>query len=120
VTGVMVSVYALTLLMAPAIAVMFRFIGLKRYSLAVAAVEFAATLGINVWQGAIAHDFIPAALSAAGLVITLALLWWRKRRDKIKAALGAKSRALREALVRRVRESAVPSPVLRPSLGGAR
>jgi len=44
--------------------------------------------------------------------------WWnerRKRRRKRKAAavLGAKSRALRDALVRRAREVTVPRPVLR-------
>ncbi len=38
--------------------------------------------------------------------------WWRKRgdRERIKRALGAKSAALRAALVRTVRDRAVPVP----------
>lgn len=51
--------------------------------------------------------------------------WWdhhRKNRGKRKAreAIGAKSRALRDALVRRARQVARPRPVLRPAPGGAR
>jgi hypothetical protein len=45
----------------------------------------------------------------------------RKNRGKRKAAdvIGEKSRALLAALVRRARESARPSPVLRPAPSGA-
>jgi MFS family permease len=48
-------------------------------------------------------------------------LWWRncrKRRKRKRAAAmaGAKSRALIEALVKRVRETARPRPVLKPVL----
>jgi hypothetical protein len=50
---------------------------------------------------------------------------WRKhhrrhrRKRKIAAMLGAKSRALRDAIVRRAREAAVPRRVLSPVPGGA-
>lgn len=57
-------------------------------------------------------------LDLAGYVACAALwaLWARRRRGKRRAAksLGAKSRALRDALVRRAREVAQPRPVLRP------
>lgn len=49
--------------------------------------------------------------------------WWhtrRKRKDRAPLALGAKGKALRDALVRKAREAAKPRPVLRPAPGGAR
>jgi hypothetical protein len=50
------------------------------------------------------------------------LAWrrWRKHRKRIAALLGAKSRALRDVLVRKAKEAAKPRPVLRPVPGGAR
>jgi membrane protein implicated in regulation of membrane protease activity len=67
----------------------------------------------GVWQWSIL-SFAMAAV--------LAWLWWhrRKRRRRAQAALGAKSRALRDALVRRTREAAKPRPVLRPVPGSVR
>lgn len=56
-------------------------------------------------------------LACAGISATVAIfLWWfnRRRRDRAKAWLGAKSKALRDALVRKQRELAKPRPVLRP------
>lgn len=45
---------------------------------------------------------------------------WRKGRKRAEALLGAKSRQLRDALVRKQRELARPRPVLRPvPQGGA-
>lgn len=45
--------------------------------------------------------------------------WWncrrKRRKRKAMAAIGAKSRALRDALVRKVRDTARPRPVLRPA-----
>lgn len=63
-----------------------------------------------------------AAVYAIDLAIQLWLLWqhWRKIRRRIAASLGAKSRALRDALVKRARQAARPRPVLRPAPGGAR
>lgn len=61
-----------------------------------------------------------AAGSAINVLVSLAM-WWlsrRKRKDRARKLLGAKSRALRDALVRRARELSVPRPVLAP--GGAR
>jgi hypothetical protein len=76
--------------------------------------------------GAIAAGFTgggwagPAG-SAASLIVALAIWWWRrKKRRSVAAMLGAKSRALRDALVRRARQVARPRPVLRPVPGGAR
>ena len=72
-------------------------------------------LGHHVW-------WVAAVLTAVG-VYTLRR-WWRNRRNrkrrKVAALLGAKSRALRDALVRKAREAAKPKPVLRPVPGGAR
>jgi membrane protein implicated in regulation of membrane protease activity len=57
----------------------------------------------------------------AVLAVLAAWLWWRGDRRKRKGAalIGAKSRALRDAIVRRAREAARPRPVLRPAPGGA-
>ena len=56
--------------------------------------------------------------------VTAWVAWrlWRKRKNRKRAldALGAKSRALRDALVRKARDAARPRPVLRPVPGGAR
>jgi len=73
----------------------------------------AAAIMRNGWAGPIG--------SAASLMVALAIWWWRrKKRRSVAALLGAKSRALREALVRRAREVARPRQVLRPVPGGAR
>lgn len=55
---------------------------------------------------------------AIAALIALAL-WWSRRKGRKRAArwLGAKSRAARDALVRRAREALQPRPVLAP--GGA-
>jgi hypothetical protein len=83
---------------------------------------FAAGFGLffvgDVIRGARVSAVIDGVL--AGL---FALAWWRgHRKDRRKAldAIGAKSRALRDALVRRAREAARPRPVLRPQRGGVR
>jgi hypothetical protein len=63
----------------------------------------------------------PYAIGAAiSLAVALAV-WWhrRKKRRRGAALLGAKSKALRDALVRRVRQSGRPRPVLIPVPGGA-
>lgn len=63
----------------------------------------------------------PVAVVLTGLtVVTLMVLWmywqrWRKGKRRLRDALGAKSRALRDALVRKSRESAQPRPVRVPS-----
>lgn len=83
--------------------------------------------------GAIANALVAVAMAAlhayplAGFFALAAALfawaWWRKRKRKRRKrspkALGAKSRALIAALVRRAREAARPRPVLRPQPGGA-
>jgi hypothetical protein len=60
----------------------------------------------------------------AFLAVTSGLCWWFNRRNRKRrralAALGDKSRALRDALVRKAREAARPRPALRPVPGGAR
>jgi membrane protein implicated in regulation of membrane protease activity len=60
--------------------------------------------------------------TAGVTAVAAAVIWWhrRKKRRRAAALLGAKSRALRDALVRRARQSARPRPVLRPVPGGAR
>lgn len=64
----------------------------------------------------------PACAVFLILAAICAWQWWngrRKDRDRAGFLIGAKSRALRDALVRRVREAAKPRPVLRPVPGGA-
>lgn len=78
--------------------------------------------GADVVIDAVSAQWLCAAVSVVQVGIALAIWWWRKRRDRKRAldALGAKSRALRDALVRKARDAARPRPVLRPVPGGAR
>lgn len=82
--------------------------------------------------GAISGSLLAVFFALAGLTPLAALMalfaiwcawdWWRKRKRRKRTspkALGAKSRALVAALVRRAREAARPRPVLRPLPGGA-
>jgi hypothetical protein len=86
---------------------------------------------IGGWLGCAAGCLVGAVASRAWLlavgavvsaVIAVILYWWWRRKDRKRAAslIGAKSRALRDALVRRARETAKPRPVLRPQPGGVR
>ena len=62
------------------------------------------------------------ALATMATTLNAWHLWrhWRKRRKRRAAELpGAKSAALRDALVRRVRQAALPRPVLPPVPGAA-
>ena len=52
-------------------------------------------------------------ISAAHVAFALLMRWWRRKGRRAAATLGAKSRALRDALVRKVREL-TPRPALRP------
>src|SRR5260221_13586853 len=74
----------------------------------------AAGLG-TVTGYAIGRLWIPAAIGAAWLALGV-LLWWlgRRKRRRALALLGAKSRALIAAMVKRVRQERKPSRVLRP------
>lgn len=59
--------------------------------------------------------------SAVSLAVALAVWWYHRPGSKRTGGLiGAKLRALRDALVRKMREAARPRPVLRPLPGGAR
>ena len=85
-------------------------------------------------QSARRSMFIPLATShrpwlaawVAGSAIVSGWNWWkswRKRKDRKRAAslVGAKSRALRDAIVKRARNASRGArPVLRPVPGGAR
>lgn len=61
-----------------------------------------------------------AAINGLGALLA-AWEWWKRRRRKDRAPrmLGYKARAAIAALVRKVRESAKPRPVLRPVPGAA-
>lgn len=65
------------------------------------------------------HDYLSAGfyLAAGAFCAWMIRRWWRKWKDrkKITQLLGAKSRALREKLVRVMREGQQPSPVKVPS-----
>lgn len=61
------------------------------------------------------RDWPWASGAALSLAVALAVRWRRRRRDRVRALIGAKSRALRDALAARM-----PRPVvLRPVRGGA-
>jgi hypothetical protein len=62
----------------------------------------------------------PAAPAQFAIAAFCGWMWWRRsdRRRRALAWLGAKSRAVRDALVRKAREVSQPRPVLVP--GGAR
>jgi len=61
----------------------------------------------------------PAAAMLAALAAWWAWQWWnRRRKSRAKAWLGAKSKAVRDALVRKLREARKPRPVLRPAPQG--
>lgn len=53
-------------------------------------------------------------LAFAIFIIWLILRQW-KNKDKVKAALGAKTKALRDKIVRRMRETEQPTPVRIPA-----
>jgi hypothetical protein len=57
------------------------------------------------------------ALAAAALI---GWTWWRRRRRRSPRSIGAKARARLAALVKALRDSLRPRPVLRPVPGGAR
>ena len=76
--------------------------------------------GWLLWQAVRSGRVLDAVVDVVLMAINLALLWvywrrWRKGRRRLRDALGAKSRALRDALVRKTRESAQPRPVRVPS-----
>jgi hypothetical protein len=72
--------------------------------------------------GVVQGPWLVAACAGASFAIALVIRWWWRRKDRKRAAkaLGAKSRALRDALVRKAREAARPRRVLQPVPGGAR
>lgn len=59
-----------------------------------------------------------AAWGIGGATVSAFVVWWLwrnwKDKKKVKEALGAKSRALRDKLVRKVRETQQPRPVKVP------
>jgi len=80
-----------------------------------------ASLGVVLVDCADGY-WLAAACAGLNVAIGAAVWWWRrKKRRSVTALLGAKAKALRDALVRRARE-ATPKPrrVLRPVPGGAR
>jgi hypothetical protein len=86
------------------------------------AVVFGAASASGLGWALLVHNHAMAAWTGCCLVCSIWswIHWNRKRRKRgALAAMGAKSRALVAALVRKVRESATPRPVLRPVPGGA-
>ena len=82
---------------------------------------WAASAGVEVAISLSAGLWLPAACAGGNLLVAAVFWWWRrKKRRSVTVLLGEKSRLLRAALVRRMRESARPRPVLRPVPGGAR
>jgi len=82
--------------------------------------DWLAIAATTVVISAIQRNWFLMSGTVASFVIALIVRWWNRRKRRNAAALiGAKSRALRDALVRKVRESATPRPVLRPVPQGA-
>lgn len=77
------------------------------------AIAFAVTPAPPTSWGAVAGAGVTAVIGAA-------ILWWqRRKRRPVAAVIGEKSRAIRDALVRRARGAARPRPALRPVPVGA-
>jgi hypothetical protein len=72
-----------------------------------------------VIASAASTDWSALAGGVLSLAAAIAWRWWRKNRKRATEALGAKGEALRDALVRSMKQAAKPRPVLRPSLRGA-
>ena len=70
------------------------------------------SVDLGIW--AIQRHWWSMASTTLVLIITIAIRRWRKNRKKIMQALGAKARALREALVRKQQEVMKPRQVLVP------
>jgi hypothetical protein len=66
----------------------------------------------------LARAWIPASFSLA-VAAWCGWNWWRRNRKRSPRALGAKAQARLAALVKTLRESLRPRPVLRPAPGGA-
>lgn len=80
----------------------------------------ASSASVASVSGVLDGDWFVVITNAATAVIWL-WLWDHTRRNGKRAvkSLGAKSRAIRDAIVRKAREAAQPRPVLRPVRGAA-
>ena len=93
---------------------------LKRFLVAPWELHWAVQAGALVLVDAAMGVWL--AVLAAALNVLAALFWWwwnRRRRDRARAWLGEKYKALRDALVRKQREVTKPRRVLRPVPGSA-
>lgn len=60
-----------------------------------------------------------AGIGSIHLLVAIFMWWWdRKDRKKAKDLIGAKSKAIRDEMTRKVRELAQPAPGLQPVPGG--
>lgn len=67
--------------------------------------------------GCIAMAWLDAAGAQLSFAIAAMIFWWlwhRPRRRRVFGLAGAKTRALRDAIVRKARQARKPRPVLRP------
>jgi hypothetical protein len=88
--------------------------GLRRLSDALEAAGEVVYAVITLWAF-LHHWWAAASLNAAVMAFIAWRDWRRRKRKRGTASLGAKSRALRAALVRRMRESGKPRPALQPA-----
>jgi hypothetical protein len=107
--------FLLGLLLAPVAASMWRSIGRLfgfRINVITSWISGCAGGGISCLFD---QDWWWLAGCSLSALVALAIWWWRrKKRRNVAALIGAKSRALRDAIVRKAREVARPRPVLRP------
>jgi hypothetical protein len=109
--------FLLGLLLAPAVALTMWNLG-RTFSVRIHFIRSWLSGCVGGASGCIwAHDWSAWGLGALiSALVALAIWWWRRRkRRNVAALIGAKSRALRDAIVRKAREAARPRPVLRPA-----
>ena len=68
------------------------------------------TIGNLIWLLIIAHivitrDWLTLAIGVAAIALLVLTNWWRKRRGKVKQAIGAKTRLIMARMKRAMRQS---------------
>lgn len=97
-----------------------RFRWLRLRSMSPQAAFFFDWISLGVLVGVIdacGGQWRPGGASAGSAIVGIIVREWmrRRRRDRAGRSIGAKSRQIRDAIVRKAREAAKPRPVLKPA-----